>query len=243
MKISSKQKKEYREKILLAAVKIITEKGFKSSTMKDITAEAGVADATIYKYFPTKESLLYGYYEYSFEKVIEELKNIGAFNEFSLHEQFQTFFETSLNFYKNDREFVLETFQMTFMSVTTNFHDLSPIRKNCVSIIRDLLEAAIEVEEIPEPAGKEMIEYLLFDYYFGMVLYWIKDTSADFTNTTLLIDKTMGIIITLLKSDISNKLFDLFSYLFKTHVLSNFDIIKESADVFSKVKRNFMGEH
>ena len=242
MKISSKQKKELKEKIILSAVEIITEKGFKSATMKNITQKAGIADATIYKYFPTKESLLYGYYEYAFDKVIDELKILEGFNQFSLQEQFQTFFETTLDFYKKDREFVRETFQLAFMSATTHFNDLTGIRKKCTLIIDDLMSAAIEIDEIPNPAGKEMINQLLADYFFGIVLYWIKDTSRDFSHTTLLVDKTMDIIITLLKSDITNKLFDLFTYLFKTHVLSNFDSIKESAETFSKVKRNFMGD-
>jgi len=154
----------------------------------------------------------------------------------------QLFLETSLTVYTNDREFVQKTFQLTFLSATSVLHDISPIRKTCIAVFHDLLEAATEVNEIPEQAGQDLIEHLLFDYYFGIVLYWLKDTSEQFTQTTLLIDKTLAIIIALLKSDITSKLFDLFSYLFKTHVLSNFESIKETAETFTKVKRNFMGD-
>jgi TetR/AcrR family fatty acid metabolism transcriptional regulator len=44
--------------ILEAAVKVFSEKGFHSATIKDVAKEAGVADGTIYNYFTNKTALL-----------------------------------------------------------------------------------------------------------------------------------------------------------------------------------------
>ena len=64
MKISEQEKQRTRLKILEAAADVIIEKGFKSASMREIARRAGVGDATIYNYFPSKESLLYGYCEH-----------------------------------------------------------------------------------------------------------------------------------------------------------------------------------
>ena len=49
-----------RAHILDAAIKVFAEKGFRAATIKDVAAEAGVADGTIYNYFANKIALLTG---------------------------------------------------------------------------------------------------------------------------------------------------------------------------------------
>ena len=49
-----------RAHILEAAIKVFAEKGFHAATIKDVAAEAGVADGTIYNYFANKTALLMG---------------------------------------------------------------------------------------------------------------------------------------------------------------------------------------
>jgi TetR/AcrR family fatty acid metabolism transcriptional regulator len=48
-----------REKILKAAERIFARKGFQDATISDVAQQAGVSDATIYEYFPSKEELLF----------------------------------------------------------------------------------------------------------------------------------------------------------------------------------------
>ena len=58
MKISKQQKLENRRKIIESAVDLVIEKDLKSATMREISRHAGIADATIYNYFPTKEAIV-----------------------------------------------------------------------------------------------------------------------------------------------------------------------------------------
>ena len=83
MKISQEQKAENRSAIIRAAVDSISEKGFKSATMRQIAKSAGVGDATIYNYFATKEAILFGYYEDHMQACIGALKQLEAFHTFS----------------------------------------------------------------------------------------------------------------------------------------------------------------
>jgi AcrR family transcriptional regulator len=56
---SQKRLKARKEQILKAAGKVFAKKGFHEATISEIAREAGLSDATIYEYFPTKEELLF----------------------------------------------------------------------------------------------------------------------------------------------------------------------------------------
>ncbi len=47
-----------REKILETALKLFSEKGFLGASTREIAREAGVAEVTLFRYFPSKEKLL-----------------------------------------------------------------------------------------------------------------------------------------------------------------------------------------
>ena len=51
--------KTRKDRIMDAALRIFAEKGFQSTTITEISKEAGVSEATIYEYFGTKEDLLF----------------------------------------------------------------------------------------------------------------------------------------------------------------------------------------
>ncbi|MCU7812154.1 MAG: TetR/AcrR family transcriptional regulator [Candidatus Thiodiazotropha sp. (ex Notomyrtea botanica)] len=97
MKVSKQEKAMTRKRILRAASEVISEKGFKSASMREIARRAEVGDATIYNYFATKETLLYGYCEEKQLEVAEALKQIEDFHEYSLREQLQQLTETELS--------------------------------------------------------------------------------------------------------------------------------------------------
>ena len=142
MKVSAKQKMETRQAIIRAATDLIIEKGFKAATMRAISRAAGVGDATIYNYFPTKEAILFAYYEDQLNVCIDKLKAIEGFNEFTLQEQLQAFFNTQLELFTPDREFVEETFSTVFFSWSRNFRHLKTIRKRFFEVLEDLFQTA-----------------------------------------------------------------------------------------------------
>lgn len=59
-KNETKKASERRQHILDAALTVFLRKGFSGSTTREIAAEAGVAEGTIFRYFKTKKDLLLG---------------------------------------------------------------------------------------------------------------------------------------------------------------------------------------
>lgn len=63
-----------KEKILESALKLFSEKGYLGATTREIAKDAGVAEVTLFRHFPSKENLLTEVFNgYSF---LPELKNI-----------------------------------------------------------------------------------------------------------------------------------------------------------------------
>lgn len=64
---------DLKKQIIQAALKVFGERGFERSTTKAIAQEAGVAEGTIYNYFPTKKDILFGFLE---EEVVTSLSGV-----------------------------------------------------------------------------------------------------------------------------------------------------------------------
>ncbi len=63
-----------KERIIKAAIDVISKKGFFKSTISTIAKEADVADGTIYTYFRNKEDLLIQSFEYVLGIILNEIK-------------------------------------------------------------------------------------------------------------------------------------------------------------------------
>jgi AcrR family transcriptional regulator len=241
MKVTQSAKEKTKAKILESAVELIIEKGFKNASMREMAKNAGVSNPTIYNYFPTKEKILYAYVEQKHKETALILQEIEDFNSYTLREQLQTLIETELELYLEDREFVLQISEMVFHSAGLKLESLYSNNEIFTDMVKDMLEIAIEAEEIPQPPLEEHLPRLFWDYYIMVVAYWVKDESEMFQNTTQFIDHSLGVIEALLQSSIMNKAHDLGLFLFKTHLLSSLEKFSTRKSKFSKIKRELKG--
>ena len=242
MKVTEQEKTATRERILEAAVDVITAKGFKSASMREIAQRAQVGDATIYNYFPSKEKLLYGYCEHVQQQVMAALKAVENFHEYSLAEQLQQLVEIELQTWLPAREFLQEVFKLTFYSPVAAHEHLAEARSLNNDMVADMLFAAIEAGEIPHQPYHELLPRLFWDYQTGILAYWLKDDSEGFANTTQLVDRSMEIVAGVLHHSLVGKALDLLSFLFRTHVMSRLDTFGELHKDLAISKRRFMAD-
>lgn len=241
MKVSQSTKEKTKIKILQAAVDLIIEKGFENASLREMAKNAGVSNPTIYNYFPSKEKLLYAYIEQKHKESILRLQKIEDFHTYTLREQVQTLIETELELYLEDREFIIQIADMVFHSSGLKIGKLYETNALFVETIEEMLDIAIEAEEIPEPPFKEHLPRLFWDYYIMVIAYWVKDDSEMFENTTQFIDHSLALAETVLHSDLLSKASDLGMFFFKTHMLSSLQNFATKKDTFSKIKRK-LGE-
>jgi len=220
MKISKEKKIEVKRNILKCAIALISDKGYKKTSMSKIAKKAKIGEATIYNYFPTKEHILYEYYYELQCQTKERLMQTKGFDTFSLKEQLELLIGTQLELLANNRTFVLEIYKEIFYKSFTH-PAMDKGSNELKSMINELFEIAIEAKEIEPMAFSNTLLNLGSDYILGVIYYWIQDESENFDNTTIMVDKSLEIIYAVLQSGLVNKIEDLLNFVIKTHILNN----------------------
>jgi len=240
MKVSKKAKQKTKIKLIETAVDVIIEKGYKNASMREIAKRAEVSDPTIYNYFPTKEQILYAYIELKHQESMEILKNIEDFESYTLREQLQSLIETELELYLKDREFIQAIFDLAFYSSSVKLEELYHTKELFTQMIEEMFSLAVEAGEIESQPFGEFIPLLFWDYFIAVVAYWLKDDSKGFENTTRFIDYSMGIMESVIHSNILSKISDFGLFLFKTHILNKLSKFSSKRSPLDSVKRKFM---
>ena len=71
-----------RDRILSSAMKVFARKGFEGARVSDIAREAGIADGTLYLYFPSKDAVLIAIFEEGMQRIIDGLaKGLKAIDD------------------------------------------------------------------------------------------------------------------------------------------------------------------
>ena len=76
---------ETREKIIYSAVKLFVDQGIAGTTTREIASHAGVAEGSIYRYFPSKEELawviFHNHHIYMAEQLVRSLEHSNSIEE------------------------------------------------------------------------------------------------------------------------------------------------------------------
>ena len=220
MKKSKKDQEKIKIKLIETAIDIMIQKGYEKATMREIARAAGVGDATIYNYFSCKHNIIWAYIMLRQQQAVTVIDGISDFKTFSLQEKLHTYFDTILNGYLPDREFLPIVFKLTHHSYMSHNKELKAVNDLFKHQLRTFLQDAIDSNEIPEQPIDTLIPNLLLDLYFIIIFYWMNDHSEHFNKTTELMDLLLGFAISVLKQGLIGKFMDIGSFLFRQHVFN-----------------------
>ena len=80
-----------KERILKHSEELFLNHGYSSITMSQIAAELGIGKATIYKYFPTKESILEKIIDSIFDDINQNIEDINSNPDYSFKDKFRNY--------------------------------------------------------------------------------------------------------------------------------------------------------
>ena len=130
---------EKRDRILRAAVKIFSRKGFFNSKVSEIARSAEVADGTIYLYFKNKDDLLISLFEEKMGEVVEDVRRRIAAGGDPL-EKLRIFIENHMDLLEREAGLV-EVLQVELRQSTKFLKDYTPVKFfEYLDVIRDILE-------------------------------------------------------------------------------------------------------
>ena len=195
---STPKAEETRRRIYEAALQLFREKGFEQTTMRDIARQAGVALGGAYYYFASKEAIVLAFYE-----EMEERGDLATTDAIAKHKKFRDRLRIII-----ENRFELLAPNLKFLSALFKHSPdtddpLSPFSAETQSI-RDqaigLFQLALEGGDVKVPVDlMPHLPRLLWLYQLGLILFWIYDRSEGKTRTKLLTDKSLALVVNLIR--------------------------------------------
>lgn len=187
-----------RRKIYEAALELFREKGFEQTTMRDIAAKAGVALGGAYYYFSSKEAIVLAFYHEMQEGSHEDILKAMAGHK-KLKDRIRCVLEKRFELLVPNRKFC----DALFRHAPDHDDPLSPFSEETRPIREGSIEhlrIALEGGDVKVPADlKTQLPYLLWLYQMGIILFWLYDRSPGQQRTEKLLEKSLGLLVTLLK--------------------------------------------
>ncbi len=134
------KKQVKREEIISAAQKLIIQKGYRKTSVEDITKEAGIAKGSFYTYFKSKDSLMESIFSEKIEELSKGLED-SLKNVQGLDDTIKKYIRYYLSVSENEAEFILV--MMTMMRSIDSIGDVLIKR-----IEKDKTKKKEEIEEI-----------------------------------------------------------------------------------------------
>lgn len=187
-----------RRKIYEAAMELFREKGFEETTMRDIAAKAGVALGGTYYYYSSKDAIVLAFYREMQETstpLVDEV--LGHKNK--LKERIRAVLDERLKLLAPNRKFCAALFR----HAPDGADPLSPFSED-THAIRDAaveqMRIAIEGGDVKVPADlRSRLPYLLWLYQMALIMFWLYDRSPGQQRTEKLIEKSLGLLVNLLR--------------------------------------------
>ena len=128
-----------RDRILRAAVKIFSRKGFFNSKVSEIARAAEVADGTIYLYFRNKDDLLISLFEEKMGEVVADVRRRIAVGGDAL-DRLRIFIENHMALLERESG-LIEVLQVELRQSTKFLKDYTPVKFfEYLEVISDILE-------------------------------------------------------------------------------------------------------
>lgn len=209
MKTSKAQQDETRARIVRTAVALMSERGFDAVTMKDIAWAASVGDATIYKYFPSKERLVLGYFDLVAADAVKATRATPGFADYPLQDRLQRLTDAILERLEPERAFVQQARALLARAPMLLLGDQLQAKQTLREQVLADLEHAVASGEIAPSEFLRPLSGLYGDYAVGVVGWWLHDRSPGASDTPRFVDQTLGVLVAALKSGLPDRLVQL----------------------------------
>lgn len=183
-------------RILDAALDLFRTKGFDQTTMRDIAAAADMATGAAYHHFASKEAMVMAFYQRSCDEMQPLLESsLGAAR--GLEQQLLALIRTKLEYFQPNRAVL----KALLRNGADPQHPLSPfsadtkaIRETDVAWFRRIVADV----GLPRDLAPHVPDALWL-FQMGVIYFWITDTSAAQKRTTKLLEKSVKVVVLLLR--------------------------------------------
>ncbi|MCU1340682.1 MAG: transcriptional regulator, TetR family [Candidatus Acidoferrum typicum] len=195
-KISTTKGKASQAQLLSISLEMFREKGFDSTTMRDIAKAAGMSLGAFYYYYPSKDNIVLDYYRQVQDQHAAQV-NRRISETRSMRERLGLLMHTKLDILAGSKDLMGALLRYT----GNPDHPLSFLGDSTRGIRNEsiaLLATAIQKEKLPDDM-LEILPMLLWSMQMGILLYMLYDKSMGQERTRKLTDVALDLTVRLIK--------------------------------------------
>ena len=199
MRVTAETKQETRQRILDAARKLFSEKGFAGTTTRDLAGEASIATGTMFNYFASKEGLALAIVDTSLEAARREFLESRHDGE-SLEEALFAHVAITLRHLRPHRAYLSDVVESTLspFNRSSGAEASAGLRVRHLETVQALIEA-LASKSTPRPSAVTM--HLYWTLYLGVLAFWAKDESPKQEDSLVLLDQALRLFVSSLETD------------------------------------------
>lgn len=165
--------------ILTSALKVFAKRGFYNTRVKDIASETNVAEGTLYKYFPSKNDILFYLFKQKWSELTQDLrKKIEPLDD--VNEKMMLILKTIVDVFESNRD-LAELFLIEIKQSSAFLN--SPVVESMVdflNLLEEILEEGIAKGVYRKDLDTKAARMMIFGAAQGVLLGWIlKETIPD----------------------------------------------------------------
>ncbi len=195
------QKKDKTKKAILeAALALFAKKGFRRTTTKEISKNAGIAEGTLFNYFGSKEDLALYFIEQEIAGLISWYEDEPDIQEFPVVEKLFAIIQRYLERITPYEDFVGAVY-LRALQPSSKLNPLSldgqEVNLHYLKFIRSILSEAEAEGEIP-PLG-DLGAYGFGLFQLAILTHWLQDRSDHKEATLALLDRCLTVANTVIQ--------------------------------------------
>jgi AcrR family transcriptional regulator len=188
---------ETRNRILQTSLALFRERGFETTTMRDIARASGMSLGAAYHYFPSKDAIVLAYYhevEREHHARVEKALTRGS----SLDQRLAIPFHTKLDILAGDRPLLGALLRFTGQPS----HPLSFLGRGTRDIqlhSMTIFAAPLREERLADDV-RSLAPVALWALHMGILLFFLYDQSPNQQRTRRLVDRSVPLFVWMLKA-------------------------------------------
>jgi AcrR family transcriptional regulator len=183
-----------RQHVLDTALALFRKKGFDATTMRDIAKEAGLALGAAYYHFPSKDALLFAFYDAN--QAATEARARAYPTDEPLRARLGRLFHDRLHDVAPNRSLlgaIIPRHANPGDPVSAFSEESAAVRARAIA----LFDAAIAPEKLPD-ATRTLVAHALWMAHLAILVYFADDTSPGQKKTHRLVDDALDLAVPLL---------------------------------------------
>lgn len=178
-----------RKRLLERALKLFQQRGVEATTMRDVARAAGLALGAVYYYFPSKDALVFAFYEASQEASEAVLRTARG----GVRERLGAVIHAKLEAVYPQRRMLASIVQRLVDPgdpLSALSQQQRAVRERAIAVLAGALDGA----DLP-PAARQLAAHALWLFTLGCLLLAIHDESPEQARTHRLVDDALDIVV------------------------------------------------